>query len=290
MTPPSSSSPIFDQTYQPWQGTFVSHAFRAPVIAMAATRNLIRSSGVAFGLVYGLAALILAIVMLLVLMEVKIPSDALYSAFGASVFITCLLLVPVAGGNLVSADIRHNAHLMYFSKSIYRVDYMAGKGAAALLLLTPGILVPCLLAASIPAVMSFVPVSNAYLARVFAAMLLLIPTALIPAVAVCMAISSCTRRAWLAGIGWFAIFAIPWVVGKTLEGARLKWGYMVSFNGNLNAIAAWVLPLPESGTSMLVDERMRYADPWLSALILGAVTAGSLALVFWRIGITERRS
>jgi hypothetical protein len=65
---------------------------------------------------------------------------------------------------------------------------------------------------------------------------------------------------------------------------------MVSFNGNLNAIAAWILPLPESGKSMLVDERMRYADPWLSALILGAVTAGSLVLVFWRIGITERRS
>lgn len=290
MTQPSSSSPIFDQTYQPWQGTFVSHAFRAPVIAWATMRNLIRVNGVAFGLVYGLAALIIAVVMLIVLTEVKIPADALYSAFGASVFITCLLLVPVAGGNLISGDIRHNAHLMYFSKSIYRVDYMAGKGAAALLLLAPGILMPCLLAATIPAVMSFAPVSNTYLARVFAGLLVLIPVALIPAVAVCMAISACTRRAWLAGIGWFAIFAIPWVVGKTLEGARLKWAHLVSFNGNLNAIAAWILPLPDSGKSMLVDERLKYADPWLSVLVLSVVVAGSLALVFWRIGITERRS
>ena len=285
-----SSSPIFDQSYQPWQGTFVSHAYRAPVIAWAAMKNMIKSNGVAFGLVYGLAALILGIVMLVVLSDAKNSTDALYNAFAASVFITCLLLVPVVGGNLISSDIRHNAHLMYFSKSIYRADYMAGKGAAALLLLTPAILLPSLISATFPAVMSFTPVSNPYLARVFAALLLLVPAALLPAVAVCMAISSCTRRAWLAGIGWFAIFAIPWVVGQTLEGHRLKWAHFVSFNGNLNAIAAWVLPLPETGKSMLVDERLKYADPWLSALILAAVTVGSLALVFWRIGITERRS
>lgn len=289
MTTPSTS-PIFDQSYQPWQGKFVSHAFRAPVIAWATVRNLIRVNGMAFGSVYGLAVLILGIVMLIVLSETKTSADALYAAFGASVFITCLLLVPVAGGNLISGDIRHNAHLMYFSKSIYRVDYMAGKGAAALLLLTPGILLPCLIAATIPAVMSFVPVSNTYLARVMGALLLLVPVALLPAVAVCMAISSCTRRAWLAGIGWFAIFAIPWVVGKTLDGARLKWAHFVSFNGNLNAIAAWVLPLPATGDSILVDERLKYADPWLSGLILAAVTVASLALVFWRIGISERRS
>lgn len=284
------SSPIFDQSYQPWQGTFVSHAFRAPVIAWSAMRNMIRANGVAFGLVYGLAALILGIVILIVLAEAKIPSEAVYNSFGASVFITCLLLVPVVGGNLVSGDIRHNAHLMYFSKSIYRVDYMAGKAAAALLLLAPGILLPCLLAAAFPAVTSFAPVSNVHLVRVFAALLALVPVALLPAVAVCMAISSCTRRAWLAGIGWFALFAIPWVVGKTLEGARLKWAHMVSFNGNVTAVAAWILPLPESGDSLLVDERLKYADPWIPALILAAVTAGSFALVFHRLATAERRS
>lgn len=295
------TSTLFDQSYQPWDSTgkLQPHPFRVIVIAWMGIRNVFKRSPVAVLLLSGLAILFSIPNAFLGLMMPGIadPSFLVSASLSSSMSWTFLLVVPLVGSGLVASDIKHNALLMYFSKSILRVDYVAGKAMTAFVYLLLPLLLAPLLAAGVALYGMGEQATNLYSAKLFLATMLCAPIAVLPGIAIIMAFSACTRRTFLAGLGWVILYLILESVSAILFNAgKLKWGYLVSISNNVFRVAQAVMPSPPEGYKVPpmppeMDAAAKFVySPWLSAAILAGLFAVGLSIVLWRISNTERRS
>ncbi|NUN47306.1 MAG: hypothetical protein HUU15_00575 [Candidatus Brocadiae bacterium] len=291
-------SALFDQSYQPWTGTFQPHPFRVLAIATATAKNIFRRHTLALSLLGGLTMLMTLPGAFVGLMISGIdPGYIAASALSTSLTWTCLLVLPVAGSGLVASDLKHNALLMYFSKSIVRADYIVGKlAAAAVLVLLPAVLSP-LVSIGVSTYALGDKATAAYGAQLSGAVLLSVPIAVIPAIALVMAFSSCTRKTFLAGIGFAVVYLMLEAIALILtDAAKLKWGYLLSLNRNVLKISASLMPeMPAGGARMpkmpgLDLHEMMPFSPWISLAILAGVSVLSLSVVVWRTADAERRA
>jgi ABC-2 type transport system permease protein len=167
--------PVYDQGYQHWSGELSGHTWRW----LAITRRGVRTAlGVRwlrlFLIVAWMPALVLAAVLCLwgllerqsALIESIRPLLAFldqpilagpreyrqeiwtlcYSYFLVTELRLSMILILLAGPNLISQDLRYNALPMYFSRPLRRIDYFMGKLGVIVALLGLVIIVPAIVA------------------------------------------------------------------------------------------------------------------------------------------------
>jgi ABC-2 type transport system permease protein len=146
--------PIFDQGYQHWKGKLSGHAWRWLAICRHGLRGQFKNRIVRMVLLLAwLPALVLVIAMALwglfeqgseqviqLLKPILPPGVAAdphayrqaiwtiaYSTFFKFEIFFIMLLMVIAGPNLISRDLRFNALPLYFSRPLRRLDYFVGK-------------------------------------------------------------------------------------------------------------------------------------------------------------------
>jgi len=148
--------PIFDQGYQHWKGTVSGHAWRWLAITRQGLRGQLKGSISLIRILLLMAlmpALVLVVVIALwglfeqgsqtiidLLKPILPPGVAAdphtyrhavwtisYSFFFKFEIFFIMLIVVIAGPNLISRDIRFNALPLYFSRPLTRLDYFLGK-------------------------------------------------------------------------------------------------------------------------------------------------------------------
>jgi ABC-2 type transport system permease protein len=168
--------PIFDQGYQHWSGHLSSHAWRWLAITRRGVRNALRVRLIRVCLIVTwLPAIVLATALSLWgLVErqselVESIKPLLASLLGqpilhgprdyrVEIWTICfhvflswelwfaMLLVLLAGPNLISQDLRYNALPLYFSRPLRRTDYFIGKLGVIVALLAMAIILPAIVA------------------------------------------------------------------------------------------------------------------------------------------------
>ena len=143
-TPKNAAPVIADVTYRNYDGELRTRGVRWWIVAVATMRASINKSrfgywipaaliliiylalGIGFYITQGFRARMGAGAAMMGLDEVNSYAVTLYQCFGASsllVFVAALLV----GSNVIAADNRANALLVYLSKPLTRVDYLVGK-------------------------------------------------------------------------------------------------------------------------------------------------------------------
>jgi ABC-2 type transport system permease protein len=148
--------PIFDQGYQHWSGRLSSQAWRWLAITRQGVRTGLRLTrlkrtlfiawlpalGLAvflcvWGLIERKANLVASLLPALKLFGEKVMDDPrqirvevwtiAYSYFMNIELLLSMVLILLAGPNLISQDLRFNALPLYFSRPLRRIDYFLGK-------------------------------------------------------------------------------------------------------------------------------------------------------------------
>src|SRR5947209_6716721 len=146
--------PIFDQGYQHWQGPLAGHAWRSLSIARHGVRVQLQGRIVRLLLLLAWVpalALVVALALwglfeqgsegVLGLLRPILPPGIVddphayraamwtlaYSYFFKFEMFCIMLLVVIAGPNLISGDLRFNALPLYFSRPLGRLEYFLGK-------------------------------------------------------------------------------------------------------------------------------------------------------------------
>jgi ABC-2 type transport system permease protein len=200
-----------------------------------------------------------------------------------------VLAVGIVAPPLISQDLRTRAYLIYFARPITRLEYIVGKvGVVGFFLLSftalPGLLlyvVGLLLSPSIDVLLTTWDLPFRIL---LASACLILPTTL-----VALAFSSLTLESRFAGFAWFAM----WIFGHvtysalvaipTLEAHRNRqefepgWRLLTSPYRVLGNVQSYIFGFDGSATMVLP-----------SFLLLAAVSAGSLVILFRRVNAPMR--
>jgi ABC-2 type transport system permease protein len=240
--------PIFDQGYQHWKGTSSSHGWRWLAISRQGFRSQLKGRYVklvlfmawipALALVSALAAWglfeqgVLGAEVLSTLRMQGItdnPQDfrqamwtIAYSIFFRIELGFILMLVTLAGPNLISLDLRHNALPLYLSRPLTRLDYFFGK---------LGVI------AGLVAAVAVLPAAGAYVLGVCFSLNLtvvrdtwrLLPASIlyglvivVSAGTLMLALSSMSRRSIYVGLTWIGLFLIGLIVAGVLGGIHAE--------------------------------------------------------------------
>ena len=241
--------PIFDQGYQHWKGSLSSRAWRWLAITRQGLCVQLKGSITIIRILLLLAlvpALVLVVFLALwglfeqgsqtiisLLQPILPPGIAAdphayrhavwtiaYSIFFKVEIFYIMLLVVMAGPNLISRDLRFNALPLYFSRPLTRWDYFLGK---------LGVI------AAIVAAVSVVPAAVAYVLGVCFSLDLsvirdtwrLLPASIlyglvivVSAGTIMLALSSLSRRSLYVGIAWVGLWVISTAVSGVLAGIQ----------------------------------------------------------------------
>lgn len=200
-----------------------------------------------------------------------------------------LFLVGIIGPGLIARDIRSRAFLLYFSKPINVLEYVAGKFFILVFFIVMVTTLPAialyLLGVMLSPDLSVVWSTWHIPLQILLATLFLV----IPTVSLVLMLSAMTQETRFAGFAWFAIWALGQgaylavvvsqaihmnqapVEPEVLQSSVVQQWSVLSLYNNLGAVQNWVF-----GFSSLSDA--------LPALIaLGAITLFSLFLLFRRV-------
>jgi ABC-2 type transport system permease protein len=234
--------PIFDQGYQHWKGPLSGHAWRWLAISRQGIRTQLKGRYVRLLIILAwmpALALVSALAIwglfeqgalgadwLLMLRTQGITDDPqafrpavwtlAYSFFFRVELYFIMLLVTLAGPNLISLDLRNNALPLYLSRAVTRRDYFLGK---------LGVI------AGLVAAVAVLPAAAAYVLGVCFSLNLtvvrdtwrLLPAAIlygllivVSAGTLMLALSSMSRRSLYVGLAWVGLFLIGWAVAGVL--------------------------------------------------------------------------
>ncbi len=251
--------PIFDQGYQHWKGARSGHAWRWLAISRHGIRTQLRGRYVRLLLILAwmpALALVSALAVWGLFEQGNLGADWLpflkaqgitddpqafrqaiwtlaYSFFFQTELYFIMLLVTLAGPNLISLDLRYNALPLYLSRPVTRLDYFLGK---------LGVI------AGLVAAVAVLPAAAAYVLGVCFSLDLtvvrdtwrLLPAGIaygllitVSAGTLMLALSSLSRRSLYVGLAWVGLFLIGWVVAGALGGihrATLAYGIMRNHN------------------------------------------------------------
>jgi ABC-2 type transport system permease protein len=236
--------PIFDQGYQHWKGPLAGHAWRWLAIARHGVRVQLKGRIIRLLLLLAwLPALALVVALalwglfeqgsesVLSLLRPLLPPGVVadphafrtamwtlaYSFFFKFEMFFIMLLVVVAGPNLISSDLRFNALPLYFARPLGRLDYFVGKlGVIAALVAAVAVgpaVVAYLLGVCFSLDLAVVRDTWRLLPASFAYGLLIVASA----GTLMLAMSSLSRRSLYVGIAWIGL----WIIGNAVAGVLM---------------------------------------------------------------------
>jgi ABC-type transport system involved in multi-copper enzyme maturation permease subunit len=132
--------------YHPWKGERTAMNLRFYVIARSILRHKIRSTGVLVLLILGfLFAHTLQLIMIMVNPsghERLEPSEMSFYLGGGMFAVFAMLLAAVVTSDLISEDLASSSFVLYFSRALKVRDYLVGKAAGALMVMSLLCLIP----------------------------------------------------------------------------------------------------------------------------------------------------
>ncbi len=227
--------PIFDQGYQHWNGHLSGHAWRWLAIARHGMRKQFKPWYIRLLIIIAwMPALVLAGLLavwglieqgvfsaenLLPILSMLASAADLhacrqavwticYSYFFRAELFSIMLIVTVAGPNLISRDLRFNALPLYLSRPLTRYDYFLGKlgmigGIVALVAVLPAVV-----AYALGACFSFDLSVVRDTWRLLPASILYGLVIVVSAGTLMLALSSLSRRSLYVGLAWIGIWII----------------------------------------------------------------------------------
>lgn len=283
---------IYDQSYMPWTGTYTSRWSRIRSMVAMELAQPFRKVWVmiimylSFSIVFGW------LIVLFLLTSTQLPpvfamGNRLYrEGFFQNPLHSMILMTLSAtmGSSLIARDVRHRALLMYFTRSITRLDYLVGKLLSLVLLL--------LIVTLLPGLILFVGQLGMGQERltlgerltdvgsiVLNSLILTVPMA-----SVVLAFSSLTKRTYLAAILWQTFYFLSVTLSPALTFAlKAEWTKFLSWTNLTSHLADFCYAKRPGPTATPVLD----CDAWWPLLILVSVTVISLGLVWRRLRSTE---
>ncbi|QEH34943.1 ABC-2 family transporter protein [Aquisphaera giovannonii] len=266
--------PILEQGYQHWRGELHGHAWRWAAI----TRQGLRAQAgnrwlrwilfgafvpaivlVGFLVVWGLFEQKSSVLAPFLFLFQGLPEELragprgfrvtfwtlAFNTFLSVELYFSMLLVLLAGPELISQDLRFNAIPLYFSRPVRRTDYFLGKFGVVATFLSGVIFVPVVLAYVLGVAFSLDPLVIRDTWRIFLGALAYGAIVVLSAGTLILAVSSLSRNSRYVGAMWVGI----WIVSATAAGqleqvVRRPWCPLVSYSGNLDRIREGLLDTP----------------------------------------------
>jgi ABC-type transport system involved in multi-copper enzyme maturation permease subunit len=201
-----------------------------------------------------------------------------------------MILSATVGASLISRDVRHRALLMYFSRSITRVDYLIGKFLSLVLFLLLVTLGPGLLLFLGQMGMGQERLTFGQRLGDLGSITLHSLILTVPMSAVVLAFSSLTKRTYLAAILWATFYFVSVSLSEVLKATlKAEWPKMLSWvNVTAHLGDLCYASRPATGPSIAPASPPILDCGWLPPLtILGAITLLSLLLVWRRLRSVE---
>jgi len=253
--------PIVDQGYQHWKGKLSGRAWRWWAVARQGLRVQLRNRSVRILLLLAWSPALTLVAFLAVwglfeqgsqgvlsllqpLLPAGISADprayrlamwtVAYSTFFKCEIVFIMLLMLVAGPQLISGDLRFNALPLYFSRPLGRIDYFLGKLGVLAVLVAAVAVLPAAAAyvlgvcfsldlAVIRDTWRLLPASLAYGLVIVAS-----------AGTLMLALSSLSRRSLYVGIAWAALWVISSTAASVL--AEIQRGALTQSVGGQEAV------------------------------------------------------
>jgi ABC-type transport system involved in multi-copper enzyme maturation permease subunit len=209
--------------------------------------------------------------------------DLLVYQFGThwSTLLLAFFMALFAGGGAVADDARAGAFQFYFARPLTLDQYLWGKLVAVLTLVA-------LVTLGSPALLALFRSSQVgsagelvHTLPVLAAALALGAIEALALAAPAVALSSLARGRGVAQAGFAALFLLPWISGGILAGlTRSAWPTVLSLPEHVEVLGRALFGVP-----LEPDERA--LPTWVSALVVAALNAGSVALARRRLESVE---
>jgi ABC-type transport system involved in multi-copper enzyme maturation permease subunit len=277
---------IYDQSYAPWNGIYASRAARIRALVAVELalpfRNiwLLIIVFMTFSLVAGWLFVLFFVSSYQVLPQFAVGNRIYREGFYNVQFFSLILMVlsGTVGASLIARDVRHRALLMYFSRSITRLDYLIGKFIALVLFLLTVTLGPGLLLFLGLLAMGQEHLSVAERLGDLAAITLHSLILTLPMSAVVLAFSSLTKRTYLAAILWTTFYLVSVTVSQVLTATlKTEWPKMLSWTTLTAHLGDLCYPTRHPSPPLL---DCGWAPP---LTILGSITLLSLGIVWRRL-------
>ncbi|GEM_PF-5178287 len=291
-----------EQTYRPWEGR------RAPkwarVWALARTGlSLPLASRWNLGIIGLIYMMVLGWIFILYVMAstdnppIFVLGNNLYRDwfFNHPMFgFLVMILAATVGAAHISRDLQNNALVTFLSRSIRPIDYLAAKFLTLFLFLLSVTLGPALLLFLGQIAMGQEDLTWKSGLRDLAAILAHSIVIAVPVTSLVLAFSSLTRRPFVAGLLWSLYYLTTWALPGIREISRSgDWWKMVRLQNLTAHVGNWCYEKRPLRLALLrfdsPSEEMP-CDPWISLVVLAAVSLLSLAIVRLRLRLPEERT
>jgi ABC-2 type transport system permease protein len=299
---------VYELTYKQFLGKLTPESSRFMVIPRHAFRDVFKSKlFTAFFVICFIPLLIEAIliylhhnVSALAILRVNVrellPIDAsFFMTFvsiqnGFAFFVTLLV-----GPPLVARDLRNNALPLYLCRPFTRAEYVLGKMAVLLMLLSAMTWVPQLL---LFAFQSYLEGAQWFFDNLWLAGAVFISSVvwIVLLALLSLAISALVKWRVIASAALLGLFFIPSVFGEVINQIfRTRWGSLVSINANMRNVTLGLFGQFQQATTLVMDfegqtaTRIALTEPplWVSWTVLFLISVVCLALLSRRVKAYE---
>ena len=161
-----------------------------------------------------------------------------YSFFFQTELYFIMLLVTLAGPNLISLDLRYNALPLYLSRPLTRFDYFLGKLGVIAALVAAVAVLPAVVAYVLGVCFSLDLTVVRDTWRLLPESVLYGTVIVVSAGTLMLALSSMSRRSLYVGLAWVGLVLIGWVVASVLgqiHREAMMWGSLSPGRGDSQA-------------------------------------------------------
>ncbi|MBI4565290.1 MAG: hypothetical protein HY716_11410 [Planctomycetes bacterium] len=288
---------IYEQTYESWSGRTEPRWRRVAVVARmgwrlafdgALPRTLILACAVT-------AVVYLGVMFIAATSRIPPPfalGNRIYRQMLGEFFPQGLLVLTVAaviGAPLISRDLKHQATILYVSRAIGPADYLIGKAVVLLGFLLSATLLPALLLWTGQIMLGVDRLAWGERLVDLGSITGHSLAISLPTTAAVLALSSLSKAAVVPGILWMFFSIGSGIVSEMLHAlVRAEWTRLVSWHrlvtrvGELCYQARPIRSPLIPGAAGGVEPVMSYGV-WPPLLILAAVSAAGVAVLFWRL-------
>jgi ABC-type transport system involved in multi-copper enzyme maturation permease subunit len=259
--------------YHAWKGERTAQNRRLYAIARSVFKHKIASIGVIVLLVIGfLFVHAFSLITIILVHHESLEASDMNSYLGSGLFVVfSILLAAIVTSDLISEDLASSSFVLYFSRALKVRDYLAGKAAGALLVMS-------LFCALPPIIVAFVSIATQTGGDYLHSLGVLGKTAVVGALVTVffvpfgMMISCFTKRKSYAAVGTFMSFFVLVVVGGLFSQFSRGWRVISPIDG-LTYLFSWIFgePVPS------------YVDKGALGLIAASLVIVPAIVVYYRL-------
>jgi ABC-2 type transport system permease protein len=277
--------PIYEQTYRRYEARAPLRKVRFWPITREALRLVLARRWFLILLIGGWLQFLVRVIQVYVVTRFPeagrvLPVDGrLFGEFLGIQLMPALLVTIFSGAGLIANDLRTGAILVYLSRPLTRRDYVAGKLLVVVILVLFITLLPCLLLYLIALALApeqFLKWELAWIAPAIVVYCAVIALALS---LVALAVSSLSKSARVAGLGFFGLLMGLEAVHNVMRQA---------FDRPEAAVLSIMNDIQTIGRALFGITARRYAVPWpWSAIALTLIVLACLAILRARVRAVE---